>query len=327
MKSFRISISLIAIALAILAFFCFKTHLENDSWAEQTLAQLTLKEKIAQTFMASVAATAPDPKNCVMYGFDPEIYDKNYIDRLIKKYKVGGVILLYSRYDATNPKSPVEKQIDLINRIQAASEIPLLCGQDCEWGLDMRIENTIKFPKNMTLGAIQDNNLIFQLGQEIGRQCKAAGISINFAPVVDINNNPKNPIIGMRAFGAHKENVAQKGLAFALGMQSVETLACAKHFPGHGDVEYDTHHSSGSFTHPLAHLMNTELYPFNTLIQGGVRGIMSAHIEVPSLGCQTGTSATLSHSVITDLLRTKLRFTGLAFTDGMHMKGIVENPT
>lgn len=324
MKTPNFSIPMIFVAL--ITFFYFKTPLSCASWAEQTLAQLTLKEKIAQVFMASVAASPPDPKNCVMYGFDPEIYNPLYIDHLIKEYKVGGIILMYSTRDANNPKSPIEKQVDLINSMQATSKIPLLCGQDCEWGLDMRIEETLKFPKNMTLGAIQDNNLVFQAGQEIGRQCKAAGIHINFAPVVDINNNPKNPIIGMRSFGADKKNVAKKGIAFTQGMQSVGTFAIAKHFPGHGDVEYDTHHEKGTIMHSLTHLINTELYPFTALINNGVCGIMSAHIEVPALGCKPGVSATLSPSIITDLLRKQLGFQGLAITDGMHMKSIVADP-
>jgi len=285
----------------------------ETSWADETLAKLTLEEKVGQLFMVSIAATPP-PNAAMLYSFNPNIDRESYCQHLIRDCHIGGLIMF---------SGDPGKQVALINRAQNAAHIPLLIGQDCEWGLSMRLKDTIQFPKNMTLGAIQDESLIYQVGQEIGQQCKAVGVHINFAPVVDINTNPANPIIGTRSFGHYKEAVARKGLLFAKGLQSAGVLACAKHFPGHGDTSVDSHLDLPVINHSRERLMAEEIYPFKVLIDGGVDAIMPAHIAIEALG-SPNMSAILSRSVITDLLRKQLGFEGLIITDGMNMKGIAK---
>lgn len=283
------------------------------SWADDTLAKLTLEEKVGQLFMVSIAATPP-PQAAMLYCWDPNIDREAYCQHLIRDCHIGGLIMFYG-----DP----EKQVALINRMQNSSKIPLLIGQDCEWGLSMRLHDTIQFPKNMTLGALQDETLIYKVGQEIGRQCKAVGVHINFAPVIDINTNRANPIIGTRSFGISKEGVARKGLLFAKGLQSVGILACAKHFPGHGDTSVDSHLDLPVINHSRERLMSEEIYPFKKLIAGGVDAIMPAHIAIEALGSPK-MSAILSRPVVTELLRKELEFSGLIITDGMGMKGVAK---
>jgi len=267
-------------------------------WAEETFSHLSRDEKIGQLFMIAVRP---------LLGSD----HLKKVESLIIDYHVGNIIIF-----KTDPQS----QVALINYFQGISTLPLMVGQDCEWGLAMRLENTIAFPKNITLGAITDDKLMYQVGYEIGKQCGQVGVHINFAPVVDINSNPLNPVIGIRSFGDDKKNVAQKGVAFMCGMQDAGVLACAKHFPGHGDTNVDSHVALPVIKHNLQTILDEDIYPFKALIDAGVASVMIAHLEVPAL--QEHCPATLSPNIITTLLRHKLNFNGLIVSDAFEMKGL-----
>ncbi len=203
--------------------------------------------------------------------------------------------------------------------------MPLLFAQDCEWGLAMRLENSIKYPRNMTLGAIQDNNLIYKLGQEIGRQCSLVGIHVNFAPVVDVNNNPQNPVINDRSFGENKEKVAQKSVAFIKGLQNAGIFACAKHFPGHGDTSTDSHLDLPIINKSLEDLKKTELYPFEKAFENNLQAVMVAHLHIPELDKTPNRPSSLSPEVVTDLLQKQMNFKGLIFTDALNMESITKH--
>ena len=231
---------------------------------------------------------------------------------MIEKYHIGNLIFM---------QGTPEKQAVLTNKYQALSKVPLLIGFDGEWGLDMRLQNTYRFPWNMTLGAIRDNSLVEKFGEHLGKHCKRIGINVNFAPVVDINTNPENPIIGNRSFGENKENVTNKAIAFTKGMQSFGVLANAKHFPGHGDTATDSHHTLPVLEFDMARLDSIELYPYKKVFDAGMTSVMTAHLSIPSLEENEALPTSLSRKVVTDLLQQKLGFLGLIFTDGLNMKG------
>jgi beta-glucosidase-like glycosyl hydrolase len=303
--------------LSLLFFFSFPIASDN-SWAERTLKTLSLREKIGQLFVVATCAELHEQEEAVAVALlkSPYNLDHSYIEKLIKEYHIGGIIFLY--------KATPEKQIEQINYFQRISSLPLLIVQDCEWGLAMRLYNTIKFPKNMTLGAIRDCSLIYQLGAEIGRQCKAIGVHINCAPVVDINTNPENPIIHDRSFGEDKELVARQSSLLMDGLHNAGILACAKHFPGHGDTYVDSHLDTPVLLQSKEQLFDVELYPFKKLIEKGVACIMIGHLKVPA--CDDNRNpATLSRKIVTDLLQHQLGFNGLVMTDGMGMRGITKH--
>lgn len=286
----------------------------SASWWWRTFRRLTLEEKVGQLFMIGVACQAHgNPAIDRRWG---QLVDQQHIETLIRDFHVGGVIFY---------KGTIEKQASLTNELQKTSKIPLLIGQDGERGLGVRLSDAIGYPKNATLGGVSDESLLYDFGKEIGRQCRAIGVHVNFAPVVDINSNPDNPIIGKRgrAFGADKQDVARKGWLVAKGLQDAGVIACAKHFPGHGDTTVDSHIDLPILTHSLEHLENEELYPFKALITSGVLGIMSAHLAVLALD-PSGLPASASRPVLTDLLRKKLGFRGLIFTDAMSMNGMTK---
>jgi beta-glucosidase-like glycosyl hydrolase/CubicO group peptidase (beta-lactamase class C family) len=200
-----------------------------------------------------------------------------------------------------------------------------MIGIDAEWGLAMRLDSTMSFPKQMTLGAIQENILIYQMGVEIGKQCKRLGIHVNFAPAVDVNNNPNNPVINFRSFGENKENVAQKGLAYMRGMQDVHVMGCGKHFPGHGDTDQDSHHTLPIILHNQKRIGEIELYPFKKLMADSLASVMVAHLHIPALDSTENRPTTLSPYVVQTLLQDSLKFEGLVFTDAMNMQGMAKN--
>ncbi|RCS28160.1 beta-N-acetylglucosaminidase [Polaribacter sp. WD7] len=268
-------------------------------WVDSLLNTMTLDEKIGQLFMVQ-AYSNQDKKH------------EDFITEMITKYHVGNLIFMQGTPD---------KQAVLNNKYQAVSKIPLMIGFDGEWGLDMRLKNTYRFPWNMTLGAIQNDSLIYQFGKRLGKHCKRLGIHINFAPVVDVNVNPDNPIIGNRSFGENKENVTQKAIAFTQGMQSEGVLANAKHFPGHGDTASDSHHTLPVLNFDIARLDSIELYPYKKLFDKGVASVMTAHLSIPSLESDDRLPTSLSTNVVTNLLLRKLGFNGLIITDGLNMKG------
>lgn len=265
---------------------------------------LTPKERIAQLIMVAAYSNRGSQH-------------KKEILKLINEQKIGGVIFFQG-----DPKS----QLELMNDYQLASKVPLLGAIDAEWGLGMRLDNTISYPYQMALGAIRDDSLVYELGQEVARQIKRTGLHLNFAPVVDVNNNPNNPVINYRSFGENRGNVAQKGIAYMRGMQDANLLTSAKHFPGHGDTDTDSHHSLPQINHPLSRLDSLEIYPFKELIKAGISGVMVAHLNIPALD-STGTPSTLSKPIITGILKDRLGFEGFVVTDAMNMKGVTKgNP-
>jgi beta-glucosidase-like glycosyl hydrolase/CubicO group peptidase (beta-lactamase class C family) len=260
---------------------------------------LSLKEKIGQLYMVQVFSSQ-------------SLKEKNALVNLIKTHKIGG--LIYSK------GGPV-RQAKLNNELQAATDIPLLVGMDAEWGLSMRLDSTYSFPWNMTLGAIKDPLLIEQTGRQLGEHCKRLGVHFNFAPVVDINTNPKNPIIGNRSFGEDRDNVTEKALAFMKGMQSAGVLANAKHFPGHGDTESDSHKTLPTVDFDAKRIDSIELYPYKQLIKKGLSSVMVAHLNIPSLEPRDGYPSSISKNIVTSILKERLGFNGLIFTDALNMKG------
>ncbi len=260
---------------------------------------MTLEEKMGQLFMADIFSSDPKAKT-----------DK--IKDLITNYHLGGIIF--------SKGGPV-RQAKLNNEFQSLAKIPLMIGMDAEWGLAMRLDSTYAFPWNMTLGAITDNKIVEKIGRRIGEQSKRLGVHINFAPVVDINTNPKNPIIGNRSFGEDRDNVTEKSLSFMKGMQSAGILGSAKHFPGHGDTDMDSHKTLPTVDFSRERLDTLELYPYKKLINEGLNSVMVAHLNVPALEIQMNYPSSLSSKVVTDLLKNELGFNGLIFTDALNMKG------
>lgn len=276
--------------------------LQQQKWVDSIYNSMTVKERIGQLFMVQVMSKNSDKDNAAVFN-------------LVKEEQIGGII-----YSNGGPY----RQAKLNNQLQASSKIPLLIGMDAEWGLSMRLDSTYAFPWNMTLGAISDNKLIEDTGRQIGEHCKRLGVHFNFAPVVDINTNPKNPIIGNRSFGEDRDNVTQKGLAFMNGMQSAGVLANAKHFPGHGDTEADSHKTLPTVSFSEKRIDSIELYPYRQLIKEGLSSVMVAHLNVPSLEKRRGFPSSLSKHIVTDILKEELGFKGLIFTDALTMKGAAD---
>lgn len=294
-------------------FFFVLFFSAQANWAEQTFTTLSVREKIGQLFFAAAASGVTHQEEILSSALRFSSYNlaPEYIETLITKYHIGGLIFLY--------KSTPEKQIDRTNYCQSISSIPLLIAQDCEWGLSMRLDDTIQFPHAMTLGALADSSLIYEVGKEIGRQCKAIGVHLVCGPVVDVNNNPLNPVINNRSFGDSPEKVAQCSTLFIKGLQESGVLACAKHFPGHGDTSVDSHCDLPVIKHSQEHLEKIELYPFKKVIASGIDAIMTGHLLVPAFDDEI---ATLSYPIITTLLQKQLKFNGLVVTDGMGMRAI-----
>jgi len=277
----------------------------QEIWVDSIMKSMSVDEKIGQLFMMQ-AYSNKDKKH------------EQYIINMIKKYHVGNIIFM---------QGTPQKQVVLNNKYQSQAKVPLLVGFDGEWGLDMRLKNTYRFPWNMTLGAIENNALLEETGKRIGEHCKRVGIHMNFAPVVDINTNPDNPIIGNRSFGESKENVTEKAIAFTKGMQSVGVLANAKHFPGHGDTATDSHHTLPTINFDENRIDSIELYPFKKIFKAGVSSVMTAHLSIPSLEPNSQLPTSLSKNVVTNLLQNDLGFKGLIITDGLNMKGAANYAT
>ena len=271
----------------------------QKEWVTSKMKSLSLNEKIGQLFMVQA------------YSNKGKRHQKE-IASLVKKHHVGGLIFM---------QGTPERQAVLNNFYQKKAEIPLLIGFDGEWGLDMRLKNTFRYPWNMTLGAVENSQLIEQFGRRVGIHCKRLGIHINFAPVVDINTNPENPIIGNRSFGENKFRVTEKAIAFVKGMQGVGVLANAKHFPGHGDTAADSHKTLPQLNFDLDRLQEVEMYPYPQLFEQGLASVMAAHLSVPALEPNPAIPTSISYKVITELLQQKMGFNGLVFTDALNMKG------
>jgi beta-glucosidase-like glycosyl hydrolase/CubicO group peptidase (beta-lactamase class C family) len=237
------------------------------------------------------------------------------IKALIREYNIGGLIFFQG--------GPV-RQAMLTNEYQSLSKVPLLIAMDAEWGVGMRLDSTLRYPYQMALGAVEDNRLIYQMGTDIANQFHRIGMHINFAPVIDVNNNAKNPVINFRSFGEIKDQVTAKGLAYMHGMQDHGILACGKHFPGHGDTDVDSHQDLPIINHTLARLNEIELYPFRKLIEEGLGSIMVAHLSIPSLDPTPLQPSTLSRAIVTGLLKDSLGFEGIVFTDALNMEGVAK---
>jgi beta-N-acetylhexosaminidase len=276
----------------------------NQKWVDSLFQSLTLDQKIGQLLM---------PRG----NYSGKPHDIEKLISWVQDYKIGGIVFF-----ATNPT----RQAALTNQLQAISKTPLFIGQDLEWGLNMRLDSTDRFPYAMALGAIKNSSfLIYNMGKEIGSQCRRMGIHINYAPVVDVNINPANPVINFRSYGGDKTKVASIANDIMSGMQQASILCTAKHFPGHGDTNVDSHHDLPLINHDRKRLYEIELHPFKTLINNGLSGIMTAHLNIPSLEPKANLASTFSKSIITDLLQVELEFDGLVFTDAMEMEGAIKN--
>lgn len=277
-----------------------KDSVVQMAWVENTYHNLSLEERIGQLFMVSVASNQGKSAT-----------DK--VKELVKEHGIGGVIFLVG--------GPV-RQAQLTNEYQAASKVPLLIGSDAEWGLAMRLDSTYAFPWNMTLGAIQDSTIVERIGHQIGKHAKRLGVHINFAPDLDVNNNPRNPIIGNRSFGEDPKNVAQKGRAFVRGLEKAGVLSSGKHFPGHGDTATDSHKALPIINSSKERLDTLELYPFKKVMESGLSSTMVAHLDVPSLEPREGHPSTLSKNIVTGVLQEQIGFQGLVITDALNMKAV-----
>ncbi len=274
----------------------------SSAWVDSVFRSLSEEERIGQLFM--IAA----------YSNKGEAH-KNAVTHMIKKYKVGGLIFFQG--------GPV-RQAQLTNYYQQVTQTPLLIAMDGEWGLSMRLDSTIKYPRQMMLGAIQDESLVYEMGEEFARQFKRLGVHINFAPVIDINNNARNPVINSRSFGESPINVTRKGLAYMLGMQHNGVIATAKHFPGHGDTDRDSHKTLPVIAHSRQRLDSIELFPFRYLISRGLGAVMTAHLHVPALDSSFNQASSLSNYIVSDLLKQEMSFQGLVVTDALGMSGVAD---
>ncbi|MFV8334777.1 glycoside hydrolase family 3 N-terminal domain-containing protein [Flavobacterium sp. RSP29] len=278
----------------------FELSPEGNKWVDSVYNAITLEEKFGQLFM--VAA----------YSNKDSVHIKA-IDKLIVDHKIGGLIFFQG--------GPV-RQVILTNRFQSKSKIPLFIGIDAEWGLGMRLDSTYNYPWNMTLGAIQDMKLLEKVGVQIGQQSKRLGLQFNFAPVLDINTNPRNPIIGFRSFGEDKFKVTERAIALMKGVQSQGIFSTGKHFPGHGDTETDSHKGLPTINFSKERLSDVEFYPYKKMFHEGLASVMVAHLNVPSLESRPNFPSSISYNVVTDILQKELGFKGLIFTDALNMKSI-----
>jgi beta-glucosidase-like glycosyl hydrolase/CubicO group peptidase (beta-lactamase class C family) len=297
----------------ILVFFCaivFSAQAQERAddpaltYAKDKLSSMSLEEKVGQLFMIRAHSDkGPDHIKSV--------------EEQIKKYKVGGLCFF---------QGTPTKQAELTNKYQRLSDTPLMVAIDAEWGLGMRhLGDAISFPKQLTLGAIDDNTLIYEMGKTIAGHLKRIGIHVNFAPVVDVNNNPANPVIHNRSFGENTFNVATKSYAYAKGLQDAGVIACMKHFPGHGDTDVDSHYDLPLINHNRSRLDSIEMMPFRVLSQLGIKSVMTAHLAIPALDDSPNRPTSLSRKVVTELLQDKLHFDGLIFTDGLEMHGVAKH--
>jgi len=271
-------------------------------YADSLYAKLSMDERIGQLYIVALYTNK----------------DQNHISgvrKLVEQERIGGIILM---------QDDAEQEIVLVNEFQKKSRVPMLFGMDAEWGLYQRIKTAHKFPWAMTLGAIQDNNLVYEMASKIAEDAKKMGIYWNFAPVVDVNTNPKNPIIGNRSFGSDVQNVIAKALVYAQGLQDNGVLAAIKHFPGHGDTDVDSHLDLPVVKHSLERLNKIELAPFKALMDKKIGGAMIAHLYVPQLEKGKNIPASISYDIVTNLLKNKFRYEGLVITDALNMNAVAK---
>ena len=274
---------------------------DKDQWVDSVFNSLSADERIGQLIMVPAYSKKGSKHRARLL-------------KMVRDNKIGGIITMQG--------GPI-RHINMVNQLQAESKTPLLVAIDAEYGLSMRLDSCIKYPYGFTLGAIGNDSLIFNLGVDLGQQCRRLGIHINFAPVADVNSNPQNPVIGFRSYGDNPEKVFQKAVRYSLGLQSQQVLATLKHFPGHGDAQKDSHFSLPLIGHTRAQLDSIELSPFRKAIEYGIGGVMTGFLNVPALD-SSGTAATLSYPIVQDLLINKFGFQGLVVTDALNMEGAVD---
>ncbi|MCU0376528.1 MAG: serine hydrolase, partial [Chitinophagaceae bacterium] len=279
---------------------------KKEVWADSVLATLSPDERIAQLMVIRTSAPGKEGK---------AIFYDSLTDVLVKQYNIGGVCLFQG--------TPFE-QAALLNRIQGMAKTPIMVTVDGEWGLGMRFAGVRSFPYQLTLGAAADADLTYRVGRAMAAQCRRMNIHVNYAPVVDVNNNPLNPVIGYRSFGESREQVALLGTRIMKGLQDNGVMACAKHFPGHGDVAVDSHHDLPVIQKTRTQLDSLELYPFRSLFANGVGSVMVAHLSIPAIDSTQNRPTSLSYNNITGLMREKLGYQGLTFTDALEMKGVAK---
>jgi beta-N-acetylhexosaminidase len=275
---------------------------KQNHWVDSVYDKLSRRQRVAQLFFVRAHTNL----------------GKRYEDSVagvIKSQQIGGLVFFQG--------GPV-RQADLINRYQQIAKVPLLIAMDGEWGVGMRLDSTISYPYQMTLGAIQDNTLIYKMGQQVAYDFKRLGMQMNFGPDMDINNNPNNPVINYRSFGDNKYNVAAKGIAYLTGMQDAGLLTTAKHFPGHGDTNVDSHLDLPGLHLSRERLDTLEEYPFREAIKAGISGVMVAHMDIPALDSTKHLPSSLSRKIVTGDLKDSLGFKGLVVSDAMEMKGVVK---
>ncbi len=298
-------ITLFFFSVRLFSFSQVQNNPSAQQWADSVFNTLSDDERITQLMVLRESEITKD---------GVFIYD-SAITEAIEKYNIGGIVLFQG--------SP-EKQANFINRFQSIAKTPLMVCIDAEWGLGMRVDSIIPLNHQMMLGAIQDPSIIYNYGKLVARQCQRMGIQVNFAPVVDINNNPDNPVINDRSFGEDKYKVARNGIAYMKGLQDEGVLACAKHFPGHGDVSVDSHRDLPVINKSMEQLDSLELYPFEQMFAAGAGSVMIAHLYIPAIDTTANTATSLSKNNVTGLLREKLNYQGLTFTDALGMQGVAK---
>jgi beta-N-acetylhexosaminidase len=278
-----------------------------DKWVDSVFASLTDDQKIAQLMVVRLSSINSRTREVTFY--------EEKVREAVEKYNVGGICLFQG--------GPV-KQALLINQLQSLAKTPVLISIDAENGLGMRMDSVIGLPRQMMMGAVTDEKIIYNYGRWVGEQCRRMGIQVNYAPVVDVNNNPDNPVINDRSFGENKYVVAAHGISYMRGMQDAGIIACAKHFPGHGDVSVDSHLDLPVINKSKAELDTTELYPFRALFNAGVGSAMIAHLYIPAIDQTANRATSISMNTVTGLLRNEMGFKGLTFTDALEMKGVTK---
>lgn len=273
-----------------------------EIWTDSVFNSLSDDQRIAQLMVIRAHS-----------NLGPDHVQK--VSELVRKYNIGGLCFFQG--------GPI-RQANLTNSYQAMAQTPLMICIDAEWGLAMRLDSLLPFPFQLSAGALTDPALVYQMGYAIGQQCKRLGVHVNYAPVVDVNNNPNNPVIGFRSFGEDKNKVASFGTQIMKGMQDAGVLACAKHFPGHGDTETDSHFDLPIINKSRQQLDSLELFPFRELFRNNVGSVMIAHLYIPSIDNTANRATSLSPNNVTQLLRNEMGYQGLTFTDALEMKGIAK---
>ncbi len=292
-------------ALLLFSFLISKSQTPAEKWADSVYHSLSKDERIAQLMVVRLSS--------LERGGTVTFFDKQ-VGELVKKYNIGGVLVF---------QGGPHKQADMINGLNKIAKTPIMFSVDGEWGLSQRIyDSVMPLPRQMMLGAMSDSTILYEYGKIVASQCRRLGIHLNYAPVVDVNNNPGNPVINDRSFGEDKFKVASFAIQYMKGMQDNGILACAKHFPGHGDVTVDSHYDLPVINKSMAQLQETELYPFRRIFAEGVGSVMIAHLYIPAIDATPNLATSVSKNAVTGLLRNEMGYQGLSFTDALEMQGV-----